>query len=304
MVGEMNLKRIQRNNQAVAGVIEALLMVALVSIVISLIQLHYVPQVMEQREAEHMDQVSNQIATLKSVIDTQALMGSTSTDAPLSRVPMISMITLGSRELPYFITAPSYGDLYVIDEPESTIKKVDSSNLIEICPLTSIIYNADNAYFIDQTYILEGGGIIVTQPDGESVMRADPSISIKNLSGNIIELEYYLPKIIGISGKTTTSGTGKCFIRTNYSSYLPPADNYIYTGESFIIESEYSNAWNESLNRLLEEEIKTVSINITSHPTNPSKNVVQISAKNPSYIINIKLTIVNIECQIGPGWIK
>ena len=59
MVGEMKHRKFGTHTQAVAGVIEALLMVALVSVVISIIQLVYIPQVMEQKEAEHMDQVSN-----------------------------------------------------------------------------------------------------------------------------------------------------------------------------------------------------------------------------------------------------
>ena len=56
-------------DQAVAGVIEALLLVALAAIVLSTIQLVYIPDIMEQREADHMDQVDNQFSHLKSVID-------------------------------------------------------------------------------------------------------------------------------------------------------------------------------------------------------------------------------------------
>jgi hypothetical protein len=301
----MKKRNFTKEDKGVAGVIEALLIVALVAVVISTIQLVYIPQVMNQREADHMDEVANQIAYLKSVIDTQALTGSISTNAPLSHVPMSSMITLGSRELPYFVTAASFGDISVIYNKNSLIEKYRPLEVpIEISPLTSIVYHADNSYFVDQTYIFEGGGIIVAQPGGESVMRVDPSISVKNLSNiETIELEYYLPKIIGISGKNTTSGTGKCFIRTNYSSCQPTTDNPIYTGQSIIIKSEYLNAWNESLNRLLGEETKTVTIKIGSDPTDPAKKVVLIYAKNLDYIINLKLTIVDIECQIGPGWV-
>jgi hypothetical protein len=296
----MKKRYFTKKDEGVAGVIEALLIVALVAVVISTIQLVYIPQVMNQREADHMDNVANQIAYLKSVIDTQALTGSVSTNAPLSHVPMSSMITLGSRELPYFVTARAFGELTVLNN----VGEIRVDDNIPIATLTSIRYEAFNSYFVNQIYALEGGGIIVKQPDGDPVMRADPSISIKNLSSiKTIELEYYLPKIIGISGKNTTSGTGKCFIRTNYSSCQPTTNNPIYTGQSIIIKSEYFNAWNESLNGLLGEEIKTVTIKIGSDPTDPTKKVVLIYAKNPTYIINLKLTIVDIECQIGPGWV-
>ena len=106
----MKYKKFRVKNHAVAGVIEALLMVALVSIIISIIQLSYIPQIMEQREAEHMDQVSNQFSSLKSMIELQAI---TNSSAPIS-----TMITLGSKELPYFITARSYGEISTVDEGE------------------------------------------------------------------------------------------------------------------------------------------------------------------------------------------
>ena len=57
-----------RKKLAVAGVIEALLLVALASIILSTIQLVYIPQMMEEREAEHMDEVSNQFSSLKFMI--------------------------------------------------------------------------------------------------------------------------------------------------------------------------------------------------------------------------------------------
>jgi len=69
--GEMKHRTFFNNQCAVAGVIEALLMVALVAIILSFIQLYYVPEIMKDREADHMDQVSNQFSNLKSVIEIQ-----------------------------------------------------------------------------------------------------------------------------------------------------------------------------------------------------------------------------------------
>ena len=303
---EMQIK-ITKENHAVAGVIEALLLVALVAIVISIIQLQYIPQVMEQREAEHMNEVSNQFSTLKSTIDTQALTGSIATDEPLSHIPMSSMITLGSRALPYLITAPSFGEVSVSHDDNSTIELLKSTNplsLVEVAPLTSIVFTAENSYFVDQTYVLEGGGIILAQPDGTSVMRADPSISLKNLSNiNAIEMSFYLPKIVDMPGKNTTSGIGNCFIRTNYSFCEPTTDNPIYTGQSIVIKTKYVDAWNESLNRIFGGELKTVTIKIGPDPTDPASKAVLISAKNLAYVIDLKLTVVDIYCQVGPGWV-
>ena len=69
----MKRTKFMRENKAVAGVIEALLMVALVAIILSMIQLYYIPQIMEQKEADHMDDVTNQFSFLKAMIDFQSM---------------------------------------------------------------------------------------------------------------------------------------------------------------------------------------------------------------------------------------
>lgn len=300
-IRKLRKERIFRGEQAVAGVIEAMLLVALFAIIVSTVQLVYIPQVMEQREAEHMDVVANQFSHLKSLIDIQSLSGSMETDVPLAYVPMTCQITLGSRELPYFITGRAFGEMSIINSEESRIEMNPSINGDLYFPLTSIKYEAYNSYFVDQTYILEGGGIILNQPNGESVMRADPSISINNLSDSI-QIRFYLPKVIDIPGKNSTYGFGRCFIRTNYSShqtYYGP----IPFGGHIIICSNYLDAWSKSLNRLLGEEIKNgyVNVSIMQHPTEEI-DVVKISVMSKP--VNLELTVVDIYAQIGPGWIR
>lgn len=298
----MRIKQITTEKQAVAGVIEALLLVALIAIVISMIQLQYIPQIMEQREADHMDQVSNQFAYLKSLIDIQAVTGSLGTEAPLAYVPMNAQLTLGSGQLPYFVTAPAAGEIQVDDNVQSYITTGPyplfcggkSNNTFSLAGLR---YDADNSYFIDQTYILEGGGIILSQPLGKSVMRADPCISVETLL-NEIKVRIYLPRIIGYAGKNSTSGIGQCFIRTNYSkteTYTTPGPSY---PPFFSIKSEYLDAWNESMHRIFADEIKNHDVNVSI-----VGDVVKIIALNQGKPFNIEISIVDINCQIGPGWV-
>ena len=59
--------KVFKDNKAVAGVIEALLIVALVSIIISTIQLIYIPEIMKQKEYDHMEEVENQFSFLTSL---------------------------------------------------------------------------------------------------------------------------------------------------------------------------------------------------------------------------------------------
>ena len=110
----MGKTSIINNNKAVAGVIEALLIVALVSIIISTIQLIYVPEIMKQKEADHMENIENQFSFLKAVIDIQSM--------EKKDVPITSTITLGSKELPYFVTARGFGELFIIGMDENNYK--------------------------------------------------------------------------------------------------------------------------------------------------------------------------------------
>jgi hypothetical protein len=290
VVGEMKNRKFGTHNQAVAGVIEALLMVALVSVVISMIQLIYIPQIMEQKEAEHMDLVSNQFSTLKSMIDLQ---GITRSSAPIS-----SMITLGSRDLPYFITAKAFGEVSVKENPtyKITVLPPPGSLPSGTVPLTSIQYAADNSYFVDQTYILEGGGLIVQQPDGVPVMRADPSISSVN-NTNTITLHFDLIHVITIPGKNSTNGEGNCFVRTNYSSNRTHFDT-IQPGGHIRIYTAYPNAWNESLHNLLGIYAVNGYINIA---VAPAQSYIEIIPGTKDILL--QLNVIDINVQIGQGWI-
>lgn len=283
----MKNRKIIKQNHAVAGVIEALLLVGLVAVILSVIQLVYIPQVMEQREADHMDQVSNQFSYLKSMIDIQT--------ATESSAPMFSMINLGSRELPYFVTARSSGELNIIEDEDINLSWSSGSYSV---PLTSIKYDAYNSYYVDQTYVLEGGGIIVKQPTGNSVMRVDPPVSIKT-KGSEIHLYFNLTRFVGKEHKNSTGGYGKCFIRTNYSYPKPfQGSPFPIQGETSIkIYTNYPHAWNESLNHSM-GHLVNVTLDKSEIPT-----YVEIKQKSGGYPIELYVKEVYIEVQLGPGWI-
>ena len=272
----MHRKRNVRNEFAVSGVIEALLLVALVAIVMSTIQLVYIPQIMEQREAEHMDEVSNQISNLKSMIELQQI---TQADAP-----MFSVITLGSRELPYFVTAPATGQLDVVNSGPWKFNVDYGANEFD---LSSIRFTAYNAYFVDQIYALEGGGIICKQPNGESVMRVDPAMYIENKSNVNIYIDF--PIFVGIPGKNMTSGFGKCVIRTNYSA---GSSSSITDIASLNISTQYPNAWYEAFYSWIGNNVNY----------NKGTRFVEITRKAKN--VNLYIDCYYVHAQISPGWIK
>jgi hypothetical protein len=297
-----------KDNTGVAGVIEAILLIGLISVVLGLIQLTYIPDIMEDREADHMDQVLNQFSQLKSTIEIQSTMGIINEDnAPirLSTYTYISSpITMGSRELPYFVSSRSYGQVQLIDRYRTKNYEIDVQPAPAYfptgIPLTSVKYNAMNYYFTRQDYILEGGGVILVQPDGET-MKIQPAMNIVNYT-NEIEINWLIPLFKGVSGKNLTAGYKECYISTNYTTYYEDQKLLTQANGGYLrITTEHPEAWNLSLideSGLLKEYFDNDYIDVVlNDAVTPNRVEITPSLKD----INLKITIVEIGVQIGAG---
>ena len=277
-----------KGKSALSGVIEALLLIALVAVVLGIVQYEYIPQVMSEREADHMDEVENQFYFLKSVIDLQ---GMTEKD-----VPIVSPIILGNDAFPYFVSAGAMGEVQIIDGNEYEIKV--HYNTLSI-PLTSIKFIAYNFYYLSGgavTYTIEGGAIILNQttgnPDttGENAI-VEPAIKVENLT-NDINIYYDIPIIKGITGKKQSDiRRGTINIRTNYSSsddfYLPK-----FAVDNINITTDYPTAWYDLMQDLLKDNVDYEIGN----------DYVEIKKKVKT--INFYYKRIYIYAQIGPGWTK
>jgi hypothetical protein len=302
----MKIRKLKKENTAVAGVIEALLLVALVAVILSYIQFTYIPVVMEEREADHMDVVSNQFSQLKSVIEIQAMMGILGTGEAITYTPMSTPITMGSKELPYFVSARSYGQLDLVDQNDAGNHKINiqpaPADFPMGIPLTSIKYHATNFYYPSdstwQDYILEGGGIILKQSSGE-VMRVNPSISVENHSDlGYIKINYFIPLYSGIAGKKIHADYRDSYVHTNYTN------DYTHSGAATFVHiyTDYPNAWYQSLvnesSGILWPYYDNGYINVEID-TGPNPDRVEITPGSKT--IQLELSIVELTVQVGPG---
>jgi hypothetical protein len=277
----MGKRKIVKSNTAVAGVIEALLLVALVAIIISTIQLVYIPEIMRQREADHMDVVENQFSHLKSIIDLQSSIR--------GHDPISSSITLGSRELPYFVTARAFGLLHVIDDNTHVIITNSTGSEISI-NFNAIEFQSVNAYYINQNYILEGGGVVLSQDDGGEAMKIHPPVTFQN-SSHKIYFNWTIYNFSYIGGKDSAEGYKSCYIRTKFASN----EQRSYEDISHIkIYSNFVDAWNQSISWL-----KIENITITTDYDNSFINI----STDESKLFSVNVEIVEIEVQIGVGTI-
>jgi hypothetical protein len=413
------------NKNGQVGIIVAILVISLFVAVIVIIQSYYVPQWMEDKEADHMDVVANQFASLKFSVDLQAMAG--------SDIPITNSITLGSKELPYFMSSRSFGSLRITPSSGSnfmvsltpvsgrqeeiyqpgaassgeieyvnelikldlhivgfsggeifntsinggthvevrvygtnpyriSLKTINGTEVLfnqtiasdippqekfivnllnsdykfstEVLPYVStpytLLYNgssngnftikctrfgnpsssitqyplgilqyeSDNAYFVDQTYIYEGGAVILSQDEGEAVI-SSPSFSATNNTNHIFNITVV--DIKEILGKSSVSGYGTYSIRTNYSSCS--YHSLIAGGLIINISTDYTSAWK----RYFESFLNSSGITNFTVVDNESQNYILITINGPlggdAYDVKLILTKVEIYAQVGPGWV-
>lgn len=282
-------RKIIKGNDGVVGIVVAVLLIGLVVSVVSLIQAIYVPQWMEQKEAEHMDEVFAQFSNLKFAIDTQAKM-------KIENTPIATSITLGSKELPYLMSVRSYGNLEILSNKFKINLHNDTDDIEK--SFGTIKYSSMNAYFIDQSFVYEGGTVITSQTDG-NMISIKPSFAINQI-GNVINISMTIANITAVGGKTSGSGYGTAAIQTEYVQ----EDEQILINEtkSLTIMTDYPNSWNVYLNWLF--QIKLGSIDGYDIIPNDDHVIVNFNNMYPQYNITIYIKVIKINSQIGAGWVE
>jgi hypothetical protein len=274
----------QSRDDAVVGVVIAILLVGLVLAVIFIIETVYMPTWMAQREAEHMEEVADKFTLLKFAIDTQS--------ANEQEVPISTSIPLGSKELPFLSSSRAFGFLKI--EPDSFVVKISNSTSTSSYILGGIRYSSRNSYFLDQSFIYEAGGVITDQFEG-NVIAIKPYFDVdKNTEVNI---SFYVVNVSVVGGKTSVSGYGTYPIQTKF---LRSQINVTYDVQAVTLNTTYKDAWWLFINSTLKE---AGLVNGTDFWLTETSNGLIINFSAP-LIVNVELKISHIEAQIAPGWVE
>jgi hypothetical protein len=291
----MGLNNIKESNVAVVGIVTAVLLLGLFISIIALIQTVYVPNWMEQKEAEHMEIVRDQFSQLKFAIDINSAIEQEYT-------PIATTITLGSKELPFFMSQRSYGALEIIsDEFNVNITNITSSNsnFYSNYDIGSIKYSSDNAYFIDQSFIYESGAVITSQSDGDSIS-VKPVFITENISDEIV-IHFTLINISGVGNKTAYGGYDSIAIQTEYCNCTKNKDIEIPNTKYINITTSYANSWSNYINSSLKKVLDYYENNQGDYEIIPINDGLSIYFYNT---IKIDLKFITIYAQIGPGWVE
>jgi len=281
------MKKIQKSNDAVVGIVAAFLVTGLIVMVISMLQTVYIPKWMEQAEAEHMENVADQFSQLKFAIDTQSTLQQYNT-------PMSTSIELGNKEMPFLISSRSYGSLEILSD-ECGVKIIGDT--IGPYSIGSIKYSSMNSYYINQEYIYEAGALILSQSEGNT-MAVKPAISIERESSLI--LTWSLNNIMPLGDKTSMSGYGSYPIKTEYIEPIESGDQYdpFNNVVSLEITTNYPKSWFTFFyNTLINSGVQypdAFTIDFTD-------NGIRVLFSNQPTVL---IRTVDIGAQIGPGWVE
>jgi hypothetical protein len=284
----MEIRSIKTKDEAVAGIVVAVMIVGLVLAVISIIQTIYIPKWMETREAEHMGVVSDQFSQMKFAIDSQI--------ALKEKVPISSSITLGSRELGFFISNKAFGRLALISNGWAYKITRTTGDTYED-NLEILRYTSENAYYLNQAYNYEIGGVILNQTQG-SVFIIKPEFSVLyNTSTRQVNLSLTCIDLLPNDEKTSISGYGTYPVRTEY---VTSTNSAITLVKSFTIITQFPTIWFNFLNSTLSDAYLVTN---TDYTITKSSNQVTVTFLYPP-LTNVILSIekIMILTQITPGW--
>ncbi len=282
------VKACKTKDEAVAGIVVAVMIVGLVLAVISIIQTIYIPKWMESREAEHMGVVSDQFSQLKFAIDSQI--------ALKEKVPISTSITLGSRELGFFISNKAFGRLALVSNGWAyrivrTVGDTYEDNF------GILRYTSENAYFLNQAYNYEIGGVVLNQSQG-GVFNIKPEFSTTyNSSIREVNLTLQCVDLVPNDEKISITGYGTYPVRTEY---IAATNNTITLVKTLSVITPYPKIWFYFLNTTLSD---AYLLNNTDYTITKSSNQVTMTFLYPplnNVILNIEK--IMILTQITPGW--
>ena len=279
----MKFHNITKSNNAVVGMISAILLIGLLIMVLSFVNYSYVPRWVENEESSHMEMVSNQFAQLKYALDIQSLIN--------DNTALTTSIKLSRDEIPFLDPYRNFGSITVKPD-RCTFAIMDNNSNYNNFTTDSIEFSSQNLYFVNQDYIFEAGAIILAQSNS-SVMKGQPSITVTEYGKN---LSITFVNVTGVRGKSFASGIGTYPI---YTRVLSTNDQFttIENVEKLTVFTNYPKAWYTIFN----DSLVYSGFNYSLNPLDANNRVIVDFDNVPTDDYNIIIKEVKISAQIAWG---
>lgn len=287
----MMTRKIIEQDDGLVGIVVTVLIIGLIVVVTGIIQSVYVPQWLEQKEADHMHLVSYQFTQLKQSLDILSIID--------QKNSISNYITLGTSEIPIFGTGRTYDYLSVLSNYNSNCSmQISNDTNSYYFSLGTIKFSSGNSYFVDQDFIYEAGAVVLSQSGG-NILNGRPSF----LVSNITNISFNIANISNIRGKENAGGYG------TYSLYMEYNNSASYSIKNLTyinITTNYGNAWYTFFN---DSSVKNSldldeSYGVYKNGINQTAWGISVKFENISRVSNIMLKVSDITVQIAPGWVK
>ncbi len=280
---------LRNNNEGVAGIIVAVMLIGVLFAFLSVVQLNYVPDWSEEREAEHMETVAHQFTQLKFSVDLLSTVG-------ISGNKITTPLTLGTQEipLPFLKSDKSFGFLRVFTD-ECIVNITDTTPTTYSNPLGSIKYTSRNSNYVNVEFIYEAGGIITNQELGNT-MYVMPYFDVDNTAS--VDITFDVVNFIENTGNKYTTGLGNILIKLEY---IQTDTTSINNADKITINSNYLLAWHNFLNDTLSDAGLTYG---TSDDFTIIENDELTIDFNDALSVDVTIRIIDINIKIGPGWLN
>jgi len=292
-----------RSESASATVVGAVLLLAIIVSVFSVVRIGYIPEWKNDAEYSHMNDVWEDMADLKSKIDLMTIVLASDPDSS-NTITMNVPFHMGGGDVPLIGTIKSSGTLSVAKKQECNMTVTanfeggnQSEKKIEY---GTVSYDSQNRYYVDQNFVYEGGALILSQGERSSMMLY-PSIRFSRASANeynvsmhIVEIDksrYAHPDVI-------SSNTG-CFLRLTGREFKTLYDSDNVTSFTLTVNTDNPEAWYLYLNETMEDaRIKNYDL---EPPTDNSVSLTFPSGSGGKDLnrLYVSKTIVKVEPGIG-----
>jgi len=246
-------RNIKRDKEGVASVVGTIMALLIFLTILTIFVNTWMPVTLKENERSHMDEVMNEMGSIKSSTDNMIIY---STLSGYSSTTVYQSIDLGAAGIPAFASATA-GLLTVNPYSTGSTSRtyanftVTENSIAKAKSLTgggSIEFYAPNRYYVQQWVAYENGGIVLKQEDGQ-IMRATPGISFVLNSG---ALNMYLYQVTLLGTSSSVSGTETAGL--NLQVMAATSDTYSTTAGTdlqFKFITEYGTAYYDYLNDTL-----------------------------------------------------
>jgi hypothetical protein len=294
------------SESASSTVVGAVLLLAIVVSVFSVVRIGYIPEWKNDAEYSHMNDVWGDMADLKSKIDLTTIVLASDPNSS-NTITMNVPFHMGGGDVPLIGTIKSSGTLSVVNKKECnmTITTVSEGNWNKTIPYGTVSYASQNRYYVDQNFIYEGGALILSQGERSSMMLY-PSIRFSRASANEYNVSIHVVEIdksMYSPSDVISSNTG-CSLRITGNEFKPLYDSDKdsegnISSFTLTINTDHPDAWYVYLNETRADARITGYTTLTQDENNVSLTFPNGSGGKDLNRLYVSKTIVKVEPGIG-----